>query len=487
MPRDPDTKQFLAGHARTTSRSWHPLDGLVCSLSGNGVATDYAVRLLRSLGIDIEHRAGIDDLHPALAWARSGAMALTGSPDKPGRMCPAPIASCLEGTLKALDALGGDDLIRPLPDCSLLGERATIAGHRRGGRVSAGGGCRLLSGANGWLALSLARPDDWQLLPAWLESGPLDSWAEVADLVGNLPVDALLERGRMLGLAIATATTSTAQHPPRPAQWCRLLERSRRADARVRRRGTPLVVDLSSLWAGPLCAQLLGTLGARVVKVESLGRPDGARRGPAAFDDLMNAGKASVALDFSSPGGIDKLRRLLLVADIVVESARPRALQQLGIDASAILAENPRLTWLSITGHGRTGDQADWIAYGDDAGVAAGLTSLMLDATGEMMFCGDAIADPLTGVHAALAAWSAYRAGGGVLVSLSLIEVIRHCLAFAPTTSLEATRRRWRRWQDLAVAAGGSEQRAAIRSIAVPARPLGADNTTVLTAFGIPC
>lgn len=484
MSREPDATPRAAGGEQADSRSWRPLEGLVCDLSGNGVATDYADRLLRSLGVRIEHRTGPDDLHPALAWAHSGAMALTGNPDKPARMCPAPMASCLDGTLKALRALAEDDLTQPLPDCSLLGERAAIAGLRRGGRVSAGGACRLLSGADGWLALSLARPDDWQLLPAWLESGPLDSWPAVANAVADANVDILLERGRMLGLALAK---SPDHRPPGPARWCRWLERSRTVDAKVSRRGTPLVVDLSSLWAGPLCAQLLGTLGARVVKVESLGRPDGARRGPTLFHDLMNAGKASIALDFSSPGDIDKLRRLLGRADIVVESTRPRALRQLGIDASALLAENPRMTWLSITGHGRNGDEADWIAYGDDAGVAAGLSNLMLDATGDIMFCGDAIADPLTGAHAALAAWSAHRAGGGALVSLALSEVVRHCLEFMPSTSGDAARQRWRRWQDLAVAAGVSERRAAIRSIAAPARPLGADTIAVLTSLGIPC
>ena len=483
MSSEPDTTR-TAGGQRPDSRPWQPLEGLACDLPGNGAATDYAGQLLRSLGVRTGHRPGPDDLHPALAWAYSGAMALTGNPDQPGQMCPAPIASCLDGTLKALRALAEDDLTRPLPDCSLLGERAAIAGLRRSGRISAGGACRLLSGANGWLALSLARPDDWQLLPAWLESGPLDAWPAVAQAVADADIDVLRERGRLLGLALAT---SPDHRLPGPAQWCRWQARARTVDAKVSRRDTPLVVDLSSLWAGPLCAQLLGTLGARVVKVESLRRPDGARRGPALFNDLMNAGKASVAFDFSSAGDIDKLRRLLGMADIVVESARPRAFRQLGIDAETMLAENPRMTWLSITGHGRDGEEADWIAYGDDAGVAAGLSSLMRDATGRLMFCGDAIADPLTGAHAALAAWSAHRAGGGALVSLALSDVVRHCLEFMPAASGAATRQRWRRWQDLAVAAGGAERRAAIRSAAAPARPLGADTLAVLTAFGIPC
>ena len=97
-----------------------------------------------------------------------------------------------------------------------------------------------------------------------------------------------------------------------------------------------LVVDLSSLWAGPLCAQLLTAAGARTVKVESTSRPDGARRGPAPFYDLLHAGQDSVALDFRDHRDVDRLRTLLAAADIVIEASRPRALAQLGIDAAGM-------------------------------------------------------------------------------------------------------------------------------------------------------
>ena len=90
------------------------------------------------------------------------------------------------------------------------------------------------------------------------------------------------------------------------------------------------VVDLTALWAGPLCGDLLARGGAQVVKVESLGRPDGARRGPAAFFDQLNAHKRSVALDFTTTGGRARLAGLLVAADVVLESSRPRALDQLG-------------------------------------------------------------------------------------------------------------------------------------------------------------
>ena len=188
------------------------------------------------------------------------------------------------------------------------------------------------------------------------------------------------------------------------------------------------MVDLSSLWAGPLCGQLLQQLGAEVVKVESLHRPDGARRGPSTFFDLLNAGKASVALDFATAEGRAQLATLIESADIVIEASRPRALRQLGIDAEAICARRPGLIWLSITAYGRAPATENWIGYGDDVGVAAGLSALVRAQTGERRIVGDAIADPLTGIHAASLAWQAWRSGAGGLIDLSMYSVVRRCI-----------------------------------------------------------
>jgi crotonobetainyl-CoA:carnitine CoA-transferase CaiB-like acyl-CoA transferase len=175
------------------------------------------------------------------------------------------------------------------------------------------------------------------------------------------------------------------------------------------------------LWAGPLATHLLAGLGARVVKVESCARPDGARRGPTPFFDLLNADKESVALDLRTPEGRETLRRLIAWADLVVESARPRALAQLGFDAEGLLAEHPGLSWLSITGYGRPEPGGGWVAFGDDAAAAGGLVAT--DEAGAPLFCGDAIADPLAGLHAAWAAACALRAGGGALLDVSLSGV----------------------------------------------------------------
>lgn len=457
-----------------------PLHGITCPLPGQGQARDHAERLLRSLGARVQRCSGPVDAHPAIAWACSGAMALTGAADGPSLMCPVPLASCLEGALVALRSLAGNDLIRELPDAGLLGERAAITGLHRAGRISPGGACRLLPAADGWLALSLARDHDWEMLPAWLEMSPDRSWHAVAQAVAKRDISTLLERGRLLGLALAPDEVPGTD----PAPWCRVRNQG---TARHRGGATPLVIDLSGLWAGPLCGQLLQSLGARVIKVESRQRPDGSRSGPAHFLDLMNAGKASVALDFADRTDLDRLRRLLRQADIVIEASRPRALRQLGIDAETLLDETPGLTWVSITGHGRAEPEADWIAYGDDAGVAAGLASLLFEVTGQPLFCADAVADPLTGVHAALAAWSGWRGGGGRLFALALSEVVRHCVRASRPECGEDPHARWQAWQELAVASGLAETRAPIRPAQGRARPLGADTVAVLSEFGIPC
>jgi crotonobetainyl-CoA:carnitine CoA-transferase CaiB-like acyl-CoA transferase len=189
------------------------------------------------------------------------------------------------------------------------------------------------------------------------------------------------------------------------------------------------VIDLSALWAGPLCAHLLHLCGADVIKVEAMDRPDGAREGNLPFYRLLNQGKRCMALDFHDPAGRRALCKVLERADIVIESSRPRALRQLGIEPEALLEHHPALTWVSITGYGRGEPQANWIGFGDDAGVAAGLSHVMRAATGTFQFAGDAIADPLTGILAALAAWRSWLAGGSRLLPLSLAGVASAGLA----------------------------------------------------------
>ncbi|MBL7499429.1 CoA transferase [Frankia sp. CN7] len=359
----------------------------------------------------------------------------------------------------------------------------------------------MVRASDGWLAVNLARIDDVDLLPAWLErddlapadddhadenrpaearpvterSGPgpragdprpaggpgpagdggqpasraigtVRPWSAIAAAVADRAAAALVERAELLGLPVALVVD-----PARAAADEQALARGQRfpfapflVDGRppdaVTGRGEAgaqrgprdgfTVVDLSSLWAGPLCAHLLGLAGGRVVKVEGAGRLDGARQGPAAFYDLLHAGHASVVVDLRSAGGRAELVRLIQRADVVLEASRPRALDQLGIDPAAMIARNPRLTWVSITGHGRTGPWRQRPAFGDDAAAAAG--AVAVDAAGRPVFLADAVADPVTGVLAAAAALASLLAGGGHHVDIALREAVGSLLAGRP-------------------------------------------------------
>ena len=412
-----------------------PESAEVALLAGAGVASDYARRLLADLGVRALAVAGPDDPHPALAWARSGAMLLTGQQDALPRVPHGPLASCADGVGRALAALGAR---APEDPAALLAERAALFGLTRRGRTAPGGSCRLLRAADGWAALNLARADDRRALPAWLEIEPvrtpigsasLADWELAAQEMRRRPLATLAQRARWLGLAFAPVVAPPRRAPP----WLRIAARGPRG-APPRR--PPRVLDFSALWAGPLCGQLLADAGAEVIKIESHHRLDGARAGAAAFYDLLNAGKHSAVLDFADARDAALLDALMASADVVIESARPRALAQLGIDAGSFVAARAGRVWVSITGYGRGDAAPGRVAFGDDAAVAAGTAHAVADADGPL-FCADAIADPLTGLHAALAAWATWHAGGGALLDLSLRDVTAHALAFAPVGDYE--------------------------------------------------
>jgi crotonobetainyl-CoA:carnitine CoA-transferase CaiB-like acyl-CoA transferase len=221
-----------------------------------------------------------------------------------------------------------------------------------------------------------------------------------------------------------------------------------------------------------------------VIKVESEKRPDGARGGNANFFDLLNAGKESVVLDLSSGKGRAQLRSLLAKADIVVEGSRPRALKQMGIDAQELLDTVPGLTWVSITGYGRTEPEANWVAFGDDAAAAAGVA--MATAV-PPLFCGDALADPLTGMHAALAALAFWQGGGGVLLDLSLRNVTAHCLNYHCDIARGLVVKKKGKWQLELDEESFEVKPPLVRQPLSRAPKLGSDTTQVLTEFGIPC
>ncbi|MFI5718730.1 CoA transferase [Nocardia sp. NPDC051750] len=336
-----------------------------------------------------------------LDWAESGIPALTGYPDGPALIPPGSAATAARRHTDRIATIS-DGRVR-LDGARLLSERAAFTGSRRGGTISAGRHCRLLPTADGWAAVSCARPDDPALLGALVgrDVGD-DPWPAVTDWLGTHSGAELAERAELLGLAAGPVTDAESVVPgpltPRPVAGLR-------------------VVDFSALWAGPLCAHLLGSAGARVIKVETPTRPDGARRGNPDFYRLLHGGHESVVLDPGDNSQRRALAELVESADIVIEASRPRALAGFGLDAAAFVDAGG--TWVSITAHGRA---ADRIGFGDDIAATAGLVARPDGNT--PLFVGDAIADPLAGLTAAVLAMSAPADGSGRLWDIDMSSVV---------------------------------------------------------------
>ncbi len=357
---------------------------------------------------------------PALDWAASGLMALTGPADGAPVVPGVDAIGAIRSLLEEFERVSGHSATGLGLDLRLLSDRASVMGLTRGGRESCNRRCRLVEARDGWLALNLPRPADREMLLPWLGiDADADPWPAVERAVRARDVGDLLAEALGLPLAVAAVPISIrgsaadARPPIRvslPASTAGLARRS----AHQR----PLVLDLSALWAGPLCGRLLALTGARVIRVESLARPEATRHDWPEFFDRLNAGKESVALDFSDPTQRRILRRLIAGADIVIGSARPRAFEQLGLDPRGLLDEFPHLVWIAITAHGWHGDAGQRVGFGDDAAAAAGLLAVLPD--GRPAFIGDAIADPLTGIAAATTALRAWSAGQGGVYDLSL-------------------------------------------------------------------
>jgi crotonobetainyl-CoA:carnitine CoA-transferase CaiB-like acyl-CoA transferase len=189
------------------------------------------------------------------------------------------------------------------------------------------------------------------------------------------------------------------------------------------------VVDLTSSLAGPTATEILGALGADVVKVEHPARGDEARDwGPAFFEGgsvmffAANAGKRSLALDVKSPSGLEVLLRLADEADVVVQSLRPGTAERLGFGSDALRARNPGLVYATIGAFGRRGPLASEPGYDPLLQAAAGIMSLTGEPDRPPVRVGTSLVDIGTGVWAALAIVAALHEGSGRTLDLSLYE-----------------------------------------------------------------
>src|SRR5260370_1345889 len=170
-----------------------------------------------------------------------------------------------------------------------------------------------------------------------------------------------------------------------------------------------LVADLAQNVAGPFCTQVLGDMGAEVVKVERPGRGDDARAwappwwgGESAAFMAMNRNKKSLALDLKKDGGLEVLRRLVARADVFVQSLRAGAVAELGVDFAGATRLNPRLVYCSITAYGARGPLADLPGYDPLMQAYGGLMSVNGHPGQEPARVGTSIVDMGTGMWAAL-------------------------------------------------------------------------------------
>ncbi|HKD34251.1 MAG TPA: CoA transferase [Gaiellaceae bacterium] len=203
------------------------------------------------------------------------------------------------------------------------------------------------------------------------------------------------------------------------------------------------VLDLTSSLAGPYCTQVLGALGADVVKVEHPGRGDEARAwGPdfAAEGSVMffaaNAGKRSLALDLSTAEGREALLRLAENAAVLVQSLRPGTAERLGLGPDDLRARNPELVYCSIGAYGRRGPLAAQPGYDPLMQAAGGIMSVTGEPDRPPVRVGASVVDLGTAVWTALAVVAALLEGGGRVLDLSLYETTLALLPYQLTNSL---------------------------------------------------
>ncbi len=218
------------------------------------------------------------------------------------------------------------------------------------------------------------------------------------------------------------------------------------------------VLDLSRILAGPWCTQMLGDLGADVIKIEKPGVGDDTRHwGPpflhdengrptehATYYTCCNRNKRSVTIDLAHPQGQALIRELALQSDVLVENFKVGGLAKFGLDAATLRALNPRLVYCSITGFGHDGPYAERAGYDLLVQASSGMMSITGVADGEPgagpMRVGVAVTDLFTGVYAACAILAAlhvrHTTGEGQHIDMALLDVGIAMLANQASTYL---------------------------------------------------
>ncbi|HJU20506.1 MAG TPA: CoA transferase [Stellaceae bacterium] len=194
------------------------------------------------------------------------------------------------------------------------------------------------------------------------------------------------------------------------------------------------VVDLTSVVLGPLATQILGDLGAEIIKVEP---PEGdimRYAGPARHREMghvflnLNRNKRSLALDLKQPEAARALRALVAKSDVFMHNMRPQAMARLGFGYDRLREVNPRLVYCAAHGYGQDGPLADRPAFDDIIQGASGFVALAMETSGEARFVPTLVGDKtvgLTMVYAVMAALiQRARTGEGQRVEVPMLETM---------------------------------------------------------------
>ena len=198
------------------------------------------------------------------------------------------------------------------------------------------------------------------------------------------------------------------------------------------------VIELGQLIAGPFAAKTLGDFGADIVKIEPPGVGDPLRKwrllkdGTSLWWQVQSRNKRSVALDLKDAAAQEIVRKLAAEADVLIENFRPGAMEGWGLGPETLLALNPRLIMLRISGYGQTGPYRDKPGFGVVAEAMSGLRHLTAEPGRVPVRVGVSMGDTLASLHGVIGVLMAlhhrHASGRGQVIDVALYEAVFNCM-----------------------------------------------------------
>jgi formyl-CoA transferase len=198
------------------------------------------------------------------------------------------------------------------------------------------------------------------------------------------------------------------------------------------------VLEMGQLIAGPFAAKTLADFGADVIKIEPPGAGDPLRKwrllkdGTSVWWQVQSRNKRSLALDLKDPEAQEIVRRLSTESDVLIENFRPQALEDWGLAPEVLLAANPRLVILRVSGYGQTGPYRDRPGFGVVAEAMGGLRHLTAEPGRVPVRVGVSIGDTLAALHGVIGILMALqerqRSGLGQVIDVALYEAVFNCM-----------------------------------------------------------